>query len=110
MACGLYGSDVFTSALTKVSTEGTLFEMTAYDDITKLLDEDKSFVNVYEAFRSFREEQLDAQARAELHQGLPNEKGSLFASHPTFKERVDTERRMSALLECWAKFHMRTPE
>jgi hypothetical protein len=32
---------------------------------------------------------LDAQARAGLHQGLLNEKGSLFASHPTFKERVD---------------------
>jgi len=89
MASSLYGADVFTSALTKVCTDGTLFEMTIYDNISRLLEEDKGFVNMYEAFRSFRNEQLNEQEREELYQKLLDEKGSLFASHPTFGERVE---------------------
>src|SRR5262249_25274800 len=54
MACCLYGSDVFTSALAKVSTDGTLFEMTIYDNISTLLAQDKAFVNMYSAFRNYR--------------------------------------------------------
>jgi Zn-dependent protease with chaperone function len=88
MAAGLYGSDVFASALTKVCTDGTLFEMTMYNSISELLAENKSFVNMYEAFRSFRDEQLDSTARDELYQKLLDEKESLFASHPTFGERI----------------------
>lgn len=89
MAASLYGPDVFTSGLTKVSTDGTLFEMTMYGNIEKLLGEGKSFVNMYSAFRSFRDEQMDAKDRDELYQKLLDEKESLFATHPTFKERVD---------------------
>jgi Zn-dependent protease with chaperone function len=88
MAAGLYGSDVFTSALTKVCTDGSLFEMTMYDNITNLLKEGKAFVNMYESFSNFRNEQLDAQAREELYQKLLDEKESMFASHPTFGERI----------------------
>jgi Zn-dependent protease with chaperone function/Flp pilus assembly protein TadD len=88
MAAGLYGSDVFTSALTKVCTDGTLFEMTMYDNITHLLGEGKAFVNMYEAFHNFRDEQFDAQQREELYKKLLDEKESLFASHPTFGERI----------------------
>jgi Zn-dependent protease with chaperone function len=88
MAASLYGSDVFTSALTKVCTDGTLFEMTMYDNIANLLKEGKAFVNMYEAFRGFRDEQLNAQEREELYQKLLEEKESLFASHPTFGERI----------------------
>jgi Zn-dependent protease with chaperone function len=89
MAAGLYGSDVFASALGKVSTEGALFEMTIYNNIDKLLGEGKAFVNMYEAFREFRDEQLDKKEREELYEKLLHEEGSLFASHPTFKERVE---------------------
>ncbi|HEY7158177.1 MAG TPA: M48 family metalloprotease [Gemmataceae bacterium] len=88
MAAGLYGSDVFASALTKVCTDGTLFEMTMYNSISELLAENKSFINMYEAFRNFRDEQLDGKARDELYQKLLDEKESLFASHPTFGERI----------------------
>src|SRR5262249_44485016 len=88
MAAGLYGSDVFASALTKVCTDGTLFEMTIYNSISELLAENKAFTNMYEAFRSFRDEQLGDQRRDELYQKLLDEKESLFASHPTFGERI----------------------
>ncbi len=88
MAAGLYGSDVFASALTKVCTDGTLFEMTIYNSISELLAENKAFTNMYEAFRSFRDEQLDGQQRDELYKKLLEEKESLFASHPTFGERI----------------------
>jgi Zn-dependent protease with chaperone function/cytochrome c-type biogenesis protein CcmH/NrfG len=88
MAASLYGSDVFTSALTKVCTDGTLFEMTMYDNIANLLKEGKAFVNMYEAFRGFRDEQLNTQERDDLYKKLLEEKESLFASHPTFGERI----------------------
>jgi Zn-dependent protease with chaperone function len=89
MACCLYGSDVFTSALAKVSTDGTLFEMTIYDNISTLLAQDKAFVNMYSAFRNYRDEQMTAQDREALYKKLLEEKESLFASHPTFQERID---------------------
>lgn len=89
MAATLYGSDTFTSALTKVSTDGTLFEMTMYDSINSLLGEGKAYVNMYTAFREFRDEQMKTEDRDQLYQKLLDEKGSLFASHPTFRERID---------------------
>jgi Zn-dependent protease with chaperone function len=88
MACCLYGSDVFATALTKVSTDGTLFEMTIYGNISSLLAENKSFVNMYTAFRRYRDEQLSKQDRDDMYQKLLAEKASLFASHPTFQERI----------------------
>src|SRR5205085_5282418 len=60
MASSLYGANVFTSALTKVCTDGQLFEMTVYGNINQMLEENKSFVNIYTAFRSFRDEQMNA--------------------------------------------------
>ncbi len=89
MASSLYGSDVFTSGLTKVSTDGTLFEMTIYQNISRLLQQNQAFVNMYASFRSYRDEQFCGQEREELYQKLLDEKGSLFASHPTFRERVE---------------------
>ena len=50
MACSLYGANVFGSALTKVCTEGPLFEMTMYSSVSNLLSEQKAFINMYEAF------------------------------------------------------------
>jgi Zn-dependent protease with chaperone function/Flp pilus assembly protein TadD len=89
MACTLYGSDVFASALRKVCTEGALFEKTIYGNISGLLSEGKAFVNMYEAFRNYRNEQLNDEDRSNLQKELMEEKESLFASHPTFKERVE---------------------
>jgi Zn-dependent protease with chaperone function len=89
MAATLYGSDVFANALTKVSTDGTLFEMTVYDNIARLLGEGKAFENVYIAFRSYRNEQLKSEDRDEMYKKLLEEKESLFASHPTFAERIE---------------------
>lgn len=87
MASHLYGSDVFASALTKVSTDGTLFEMTMYDSIAQLLEKQQAFVNMYDAFREHA--QGAGQQREELYQKLLTEKESLFATHPTFGERID---------------------
>jgi Zn-dependent protease with chaperone function len=89
MAVTLYGSDVFVCALSKVATDGSLFEMTMYDHVQSLLNEDKAFVNMYAAFRDLRDQAIKPEAREELYQKILNEKGSLFASHPTFKERVE---------------------
>ncbi len=89
MASSLYGSDVFASALTKVSTDGTLFEMTIYQHISQLLEQQQAFVNMYESFRQFRDEQLGQQEREDMYQKLLHEKGSLFAQHPTFGERIE---------------------
>jgi Zn-dependent protease with chaperone function len=88
MASTLYGSDVFAAALTKVCTEGSLFEKTIYSNISGLLAEGKAFVNMYEAFQNFRDKELEASDRDALHQELLQEKESLFATHPTFSERI----------------------
>jgi Zn-dependent protease with chaperone function len=89
MAAGLYGSDVFAAALKKACTEGALFEMTAYQNVARLLAENKAFTNVYEAFRAYRDEQIKADEREKMYDDLLAEKESLFASHPTFRERVE---------------------
>jgi Zn-dependent protease with chaperone function len=89
MASSLYGADVFASALTKVSTDGALFEMTVYQNIGSLLQQQQAFVNIYSAFQAFRDEQMDTKDREELYRKLLDEQPSVFASHPTFKERID---------------------
>jgi Zn-dependent protease with chaperone function len=95
MAVSLYGSDVFVCALSKVATDGTLFEMTMYEHVQSLLNEDKAFVNMYAAFRDLRDQAIKPEDREELYQKILNEKGSLFASHPTFKERVEAVAGMA---------------
>jgi Zn-dependent protease with chaperone function len=89
MAASLYGSDIFASALTKVATDGALFEIVIYDHIGQLLAENKAFLNMYSAFHDFRNESLSASEREELYQKLLGAEGSLFASHPTFRERLE---------------------
>ena len=54
MACSLYGSDAFVSGLTKVCTEGTIFELQVYENVVEKVRKGKAFVNMYEAFRTFR--------------------------------------------------------
>jgi Zn-dependent protease with chaperone function len=82
MAASQYGPGVFTSALTNVSTDGTLFEMAMYGNVNQLVEVNKSFANLYDAYRFFRDKQIDRKDRDELYQMLLDEKGSLFASPP----------------------------
>lgn len=89
MAASLYGKEAFVSGLTKVAADGTLFEATIYESAAALQAENKSFVNMYEAFEKFRSDEAGSQQRDELYKKLLEEKGSLFASHPTFSERVE---------------------
>jgi Zn-dependent protease with chaperone function/Flp pilus assembly protein TadD len=88
MACTLYGSDVFAGALTKVCTDGTLFEMTVYKNIAGLLRQKKAYVNMYKAFREYRDGQLSQNERDRLYKKLLQDEESVFASHPTFGERL----------------------
>jgi hypothetical protein len=88
MACSLYGSDVFVSALNKVITEGGLFESTIYHNVVERLKRGKAFVNMYEAFRGWRNKQLTDEEREEMYEKFINEKPSVFSTHPTFDERV----------------------
>jgi Zn-dependent protease with chaperone function len=89
MAATLYGSDQFRQALTKTCTDGTLFEMTIYNHINQLLAEQKAFVNMYQSFQQYRDEHMPSTEREDLYEKLLSERGSLFASHPTYAERID---------------------
>ena len=89
LSASLYGRKAFVFGLTKVATDGTLFEMSIYQNISSLLDEGKAFVNMYQAFREYREGGIPREERDQLYQSLLQEKRSLFASHPSFQERVE---------------------
>jgi Zn-dependent protease with chaperone function len=99
MSSTLYGSDVFASALTKVSTDGRLFESVLWDNIGKLLQEGKAFINMYEAFRDFRNDQLSNSERDEIYKKMLDEKASVFASHPTIGERLEAVASLPAASE-----------
>lgn len=88
VAASLYGKDVFLSGLTKVATNGTLFEATAYDNIRQLMTEGKAFTNLYDAFASYRDEQLTDEQRHKMYEEFISQQGSMFASHPTVRERM----------------------
>ena len=88
-----------TSALSKVSTDGNLFEMTIYNNITSLLNEQKGYVNMYEAFTQYRNEQITQDEREKMYNNLLGEKGSVFASHPTFAERAEAIKTLPAVVE-----------
>jgi Zn-dependent protease with chaperone function len=96
-AASLYGKDALLSGLVKVSTDGTLFESTIYHNIGSLLDEGKAFVNMYEAFRSFRDEGIRPEEREKMYREILAQKRSLFASHPSFHERVEAVSGFSAI-------------
>lgn len=89
MACHLYGSNVFVSSLKKICTEGSFFETAMYQNIGVLLQSNESYANMYESFAQVREEQFSEAERKEFYDKSLDEKTSLFASHPTFRERVE---------------------
>jgi Zn-dependent protease with chaperone function/Flp pilus assembly protein TadD len=87
MACSLYGSDVFSSALAKVVAEGALFELVAFENVWLKVKKKRSFPNLYQTFREFRVKQVKPEERDRIARHLLEQKASLFASHPTFAER-----------------------
>src|SRR5262249_33116095 len=93
-ACSLYGSDIFARALRKVCTDGTHFEMTVYQNIVRLLREKKAYVNMYLAFRKHIDENLTEEERRKLHKKLLEDRPSMFASHPTFRERLEAAKQL----------------
>jgi Zn-dependent protease with chaperone function/tetratricopeptide (TPR) repeat protein len=89
MACSLYGSNVFERARTKVGTDGPLFESTMYSTVSRLVAEQKSIPNIYEAFAELQKTPESAEQREKIREELLENKKSLFASHPTYLERID---------------------
>ena len=73
--------------------------MTIYNHISSLLGEQKEFVNMYEAFTQFRNEQMSHDERQKLYSNLLGEKGSVFASHPTFAERAEAIKALPPVQE-----------
>ncbi len=92
MACSLYGADVFARGLRKVITDGSHFEGTVYSNIVRLLRQKKAYVNMYLAFRKFRDEGMTEDERRKLHKKLLKDEPSMFASHPTFQERMEAAK------------------
>jgi Zn-dependent protease with chaperone function len=92
MACSQYGSDVFARGLRKVITDGSHFEGTVYSNIVRLLRQKKAYVNMYLAFRKFRDEGMTEEERIKLHKKLLEDEPSMFASHPTFQERMEAAK------------------
>ena len=89
MAVSLYGKDAFIQGLTKVATEGTLFDKTMFQTLHGLLAEDKAFTNMYETFSAFRSDESSSKLRGEVQDEVTGQHSSLFASHPTFAERLE---------------------
>lgn len=87
MAASLYGRGAFFSALHKVATQGRLFETTAHANIREQLLQGQAFSNIYEAFRRFYDEELAEDDRAKLDRDVVDGESSLFASHPTIRQR-----------------------
>src|SRR5262249_32936760 len=92
MACALVGSEVFVEGLRKVCTEGGHFERVIENNILRLLKDNKAFINMYLAFRQHREKVAGAAGPRVLLEEEP----SLFASHPTFRQRREAAARLPA--------------
>jgi hypothetical protein len=73
--------------------------MTMYNSINSLLVEQKAYTNMYDAFTQYRNEQITHDERNKLYEDLLGEKGSLFASHPTFAERAEAIATLPAVVD-----------
>jgi|GEM_PF-1160728 len=88
MAVSLYGKEAFISSLTKVATEGAMFEGMMFQNVDSLLAEGKAFENIYESFREYHGQNVTSEDRQKMYRALLEEKPSWFATHPTFQERL----------------------
>jgi hypothetical protein len=84
-----YGREVFVTGLTEGSTDGTLFEATCVNSIRNGLSQGQAFVNVFDAYRQFREQSELAETHRQLPQIIREQEPSWFNSHTTFSERLE---------------------
>jgi Peptidase family M48 len=88
MACSLYGSNVFATALEKVCTDGVFCQKTIYQSTADMLEDGKAYVNMYLAFRKAHGATESLAEPDQLRKKLLREEPSLLRTHPTFAERV----------------------
>ena len=82
-----YGKEVFLTALAKTNVDGVLFEGTAVQNIRHELSGGKAFLNVFEAFRQFRDQPGSREMHQQLLEKIRETKPGWYDSHPTFSER-----------------------
>jgi hypothetical protein len=63
-----------------------------FENVAEKVKKGKAYVNMYEAFRTFRSEGLTAEERARFNKKMLKEESSLFASHPTYGERCEAAK------------------
>jgi Zn-dependent protease with chaperone function len=83
-----YGKEAFIGGLTKATVEGVLFEQTSVPSIKNSLASGQAFVNVFEAYRQFREKPELTDAHQQVLDGIRSAKPGWFDSHPTYSERL----------------------
>jgi Zn-dependent protease with chaperone function len=88
LAATLYGADVFAGALTRVSTDGRLFEAELWGGVGNQFEEDRAVDNLYQALRHGESEAGRRQQREELLHKALAESASVFAAHPSLAERL----------------------
>jgi Zn-dependent protease with chaperone function len=82
-----YGKQALIGGLTKVTIDGELYEATAYHNVRWLLS-NQQIINVFEAYRGWRQSEDLVQKRDSLLQEAQQRKTSWFDTHPNFSERV----------------------
>lgn len=86
VAAEISGHTNFCNGLLNYAIFSKYFNTVAYNNIIKLLQENKTFVNIYEfvhdAYRKEDHEKIKKQA-------LESEKWSLFRTHPTLQSRLN---------------------
>lgn len=83
-----YGKPAFVGGLTKVTIDGRLYDATAYQNVRWLLSNQQMFVNVFQAYRDWRESPDLMQKRDSLLEQARQQKTSWFDTHPNFSERL----------------------
>ncbi|QDU78516.1 M48 family peptidase [Polystyrenella longa] len=100
MAIAVYGSNTFKKALVKVATEAIVMEeclMSREFDAVAEMDFKKT--NAYEENRHFMSKVLDKQKTKKLYRQLVSERGSIFSTHPTVRERVDAIKGVNDVVD-----------
>jgi Zn-dependent protease with chaperone function len=83
-----FGKEAFVSGLTKISVDGGLFTNTTVGNIRRELSHFLVFVNVFEAFRDFRDRPESAETRRKLLEDARTIRPSWSDTHPTYSERI----------------------
>jgi Zn-dependent protease with chaperone function len=86
MAVSLYGRDVFESALTTVATKASVAHGRIFRGVISDLELNQYVPNAYDTHRLVPDGAA-AEELTKVREELLNERGTLFASHPTLSER-----------------------